>query len=357
MPKPEESEKPHDKHEGSDWSRSSQPDPCQRIIADRMLQLEICCALESLADGLPDISDLRLARALISVLEPSWVGYCVPEILSYGYLRSPVFVQTIEPPDRAFLESIGAPFVPVPIGGNWWVDHRVVRPLGTQKDTDVCMVAAWSRFKRHAPVFSAIARLRRRGIHLKLLLIGYKGDATLSKNDVYLQAKYHGIADLVEMQENLLLQDLVAQLNRAKVHVLWSRREGFNRATIEALAADIPVILREGHNFGAAYPYINSCTGAWANEETLPEALLDIVRRYSDFSPRRWLLEHMTPQIATAILGKTIREVAVRLGETWTAEPVAKTVELNNMRHWDEADRVRFASDYEFLNSPQCRLP
>lgn len=52
-----------------------QLDPCQRVAADRMLQFEICCALESLADGLPDIRDLRLARALISVLEPSWMEH------------------------------------------------------------------------------------------------------------------------------------------------------------------------------------------------------------------------------------------------------------------------------------------
>lgn len=55
--------------------RGSHLDPCQRVAVDRMLQFEICCALECLADGLPDIKDLRLARALISVLEPSWLEH------------------------------------------------------------------------------------------------------------------------------------------------------------------------------------------------------------------------------------------------------------------------------------------
>ena len=40
-----------------------------------MLQFEICCALECLADGLPEVTDLRLARALITVLEPSWMEH------------------------------------------------------------------------------------------------------------------------------------------------------------------------------------------------------------------------------------------------------------------------------------------
>jgi hypothetical protein len=50
-------------------------DPYQRMAADRTLQLEICTALESLADSLPNIEDLRLARTLIGVLEPSWTEH------------------------------------------------------------------------------------------------------------------------------------------------------------------------------------------------------------------------------------------------------------------------------------------
>ncbi len=48
------------------------PQARERIAADRMLQLEICTALESLADNLPNVVDLRLARALVGVIEPSW---------------------------------------------------------------------------------------------------------------------------------------------------------------------------------------------------------------------------------------------------------------------------------------------
>ena len=288
------------------------------------------------------------------VLEPSWIGYCTPEILAYAHLQTPVFVETVEPPDRAFLEAIGGPFVPVPVAANWWVDHRVVRPLGTAKDVDVCMVAAWSRFKRHAAVFSALATLRKRGVHLRTLLIGYVGDKTLSKDDVHQQAKYYGLADLVEMQEHLPLESLVAQLNRAKTHLLWSRREGFNRATIEALAVDIPVILREGHNYGLPYRYINPQTGRLANETTLPAVLHEVVERYGEFTPRAWMMDHMTPQTAAAILGKAVRDVAVQRGESWTSEPVAKVVELTHARYWDPADQQRFARDYEFLTSPEC---
>ena len=44
----------------------------QRLAADQVLQSEICRALESLAECLPNMTDMRLARAVNSVLEPSW---------------------------------------------------------------------------------------------------------------------------------------------------------------------------------------------------------------------------------------------------------------------------------------------
>jgi hypothetical protein len=66
---------PHEKRDAFDAPWGAQPDLCQRIAADRMLQLEICCTLESIADSLPGVADLRLVRALTSVLEPSWTEH------------------------------------------------------------------------------------------------------------------------------------------------------------------------------------------------------------------------------------------------------------------------------------------
>lgn len=50
----------------------SSPDPLGRTAADRHLQEEISQALENLADSLPALTDLRLARVLGTILEPSW---------------------------------------------------------------------------------------------------------------------------------------------------------------------------------------------------------------------------------------------------------------------------------------------
>jgi hypothetical protein len=47
-------------------------DPRNVTFADRHLQEEISNALEELADSLPELADLRLARSLSAILEPSW---------------------------------------------------------------------------------------------------------------------------------------------------------------------------------------------------------------------------------------------------------------------------------------------
>src|SRR3990170_3029661 len=55
--------------------RGGWPDARRRVGADRMLQLEICTALEGLADSLPHEVDLRLGQSLVCVLEPSWAEH------------------------------------------------------------------------------------------------------------------------------------------------------------------------------------------------------------------------------------------------------------------------------------------
>ena len=107
----------------------------------------------------------RIMERYYLVLEPSWSGYCDLNILSYSNWHHPVFVESIEPRDTRLLNFIESDLVPVPVAGNWWVDHRVFRPLpGVGKDIDVCMVAGWASYKRHSKFFAALSKLRKQGL-------------------------------------------------------------------------------------------------------------------------------------------------------------------------------------------------
>ena len=293
-----------------------------------------------------------LARKYYLVLEPSWVGYCTPEILVYSRLADPVFVQSNETRDLQVLAGVSPNLIPVPMASNWWIDHRLIRPPAVeQKDFDICMVSAWMAFKRHARVFAALGRLRRRGIKLRALLVGYSMAGGLTRDDIYRQAQYFGVSDQIEIRENIPYDQVAAELSRCKCHVLWSRREGSNRAVIESMLADVPTILRAGHNFGQRYAYINPQTGCFADEDSLPEKLLYVTEHYRAFSPRSWIMENMTPQIATAKLNEAIRRVALANGEAWTTDLVVRTKQLQRAGYWNPGDELQFASDYAFVRS------
>ena len=284
------------------------------------------------------------------VLEPSWVGYCTPEILACKAGNLPAFVQTREPRDRDLLVALGRPLVPVyPLAANSWVDDRGFAAVPRdRRDIDVVMIAAWAKYKRHWSFFQAMSGLRKRGHRLKIALIGYPQD--LSMTDVLAQARYFGIADQVEAFEALPRQEVIGLLSRSKVHVLWSKREGTPRAIIEALFADVPIVMREGFNYGHHYPYINPQTGAYASEATLGDTIMRLLAA-KDLSPRAWAMEHMTVAVAVRFLEAAIQAKAESEGERWSPGVVRKVSGLHQQEYWDPEDRARFARDYAFLES------
>jgi glycosyltransferase involved in cell wall biosynthesis len=292
----------------------------------------------------------QVAKQYHFVLEPSWSGYCDLDILCYAQYDFPVFVQAFEPRDAAFIRSTRSNLIPVPTAANWWVDHRILQPLAdVKKDIDIIMIASWARFKRHHWFFSALAQLRSKGEKLRVVLIGYPIDCT--RDDVFMLAKYFGIHKQIEMYEWLSPEEVNQQLNRAKVNIVWSRKEGVNRTIIEGMFAGVPCILRDGFNYGYHYPYINSQTGCFSSEHHLPAQILWMIQNYQQFSPRQWVMANMTCQRATEILGDTIKRKALEDGENWTQDLAVKVCHLNTMRYWDDADRGKFETDYTFLHS------
>ena len=292
----------------------------------------------------------QVARKYHIVLEPSWSGYCTPEVLCYARYDFPIFAEAYEPRDAEFLRQLDANLVPVPTSTNWWVDHRLFRPRPeVHKDADVIMVASWAAFKRHYRLFAALRALRKQGHALRVILLGYP--CGMTRDDIGLQAKYYGVHDQLEVREGVPHEEVAIHLNRARVNMIWSRKEGVNRAIIEGMFAGIPCLVRQGFNYGHPYAYINSQTGCFASEADLPEKLLWMVENHHQFSPRDYVLATMSPQRATDILAGVIQQSAQRMGERWTDGLAVKVNRLHDMTYWDEQDRERFREDYAFLLS------
>jgi glycosyltransferase involved in cell wall biosynthesis len=294
----------------------------------------------------------RVCERYYVVLEPGWTGYCDPAILCAGAFPFTFFIETYEPRDLDFMRKVNGNFVIVPLSsGNSWVDYRIFRPLpDVAKTSDLIMVAAWAHYKRHARFFDAVARLRKAGRSLKVTLVGYPSG--LTRQDIFETAAKYGVQDQVTIFEWLSLDDVNEQLNRSRINMLWSRKEGFNRAIIEGMFAGIPCIMREGFNYGYKYPYINKATGRFATEETLPAVISAMLDSYDQFSPRDWVMANMSCDVSTATLGASIRRHALSRGEKWTSDLKVHVSTLNSLRYWDEAsDRQRFEEDYRYLGS------
>lgn len=283
------------------------------------------------------------------VIEPSWSGFCDLNVLAMTALPHPVFVAALEPRDAAFLRTIAANLVPVPVAANGWVDSRVFTPLpGVAKDVDLVMVAGWAGYKRHWAFFRALSTLRRTR-QPRVALVGYRLDTDVDA--ILADAKAVGVDDLIDVHERLSPDEVNLVLNRSKVNVLWSRREGVNRAIVEGMAANLPCVLRAGFNYGYHYPYINAETGCYATDNDLPDVLGRMIEAHASFSPRRYFLGHLTPQISTKTLNDSIKAVATARGEHWTRDLTVRVSALDGLAYWDPADRQRFDDDYRFLAS------
>jgi glycosyltransferase involved in cell wall biosynthesis len=294
----------------------------------------------------------RLAQRYHIVIEPSWSGFCDGDILCYTQFPFPIFVEAYEPRDAALIRSLGANLIPVGTSTNWWVDHRKFHPLPhVKKEFDLVMVAGWGVYKRHYRFFEALSRLRRQGRRPRVLLVGY--NVGWKKETVLDHARYFGIADQLEVLERVPYDRMNDAVNRAKVHLLWSRKEGVNRAIIECMFAGLPTIVREGFNYGYRYPYINEETGCFATEESLPRAIEELVSRADQMRPREWVMANMSCQRGAEILSQAVGQLARSHGEPWTEMPVLKTTELDRMTYWDSEDVEKFRDDYEFLKA--CR--
>jgi glycosyltransferase involved in cell wall biosynthesis len=342
----------------------SAPDAAERLLGSRILVVKRARPGERgvlvvdysyvfpLMAGAFDLS--AIAQRYFLVLEPSWADVCAPEILLFSRLGVPVFVESVESRDDGVFRAVAGGLERVPVAANWWVDYRNIPPSDGRRDIDVIMVAAWAGIKRHWRFFHALGQLRRRGHRLSAALVGYQYDKT--RADIEAMADYFGVADQIQLYERIPQRQVTELLARSKVHVLWSRRECANRAIVEAMLADVPVIVRRGLTFGEPYPYINEQTGRFVGETDLADAMLRVVDERQRFAPRQWVMDHMTPQHATAIVEQKLRAAAERLGEPWSEGLVVRTSGLDTQLYWDASDRSRFDEDYRYLRTT-IRVP
>ena len=290
----------------------------------------------------------RLMERYIFVLEPCWAGYMDPAILMYIATGQPVIVQCFTDDDFSFIASIGPPLFPVRLGPADWVDAEVFRPNpGARKRYDLAMVANWGAHKRHRILFRALRDVSRRP--LRVLLIGFPW-AGRTMDDVRREAaSIQSESVVLDFVEQLPQHELAARLTQCKAFVFLSRKEGDNKALVEAMFSDVPAIVYD-KSIGGAVSRINPATGVLAADDELAEKIEYMLDHFEQFAPRAWAVANTGSSKATAVLNEIVRRVVVEAGGRYTLGLTEKT-NSPNLSYKEPDCRATFQADYDFMVS------
>lgn len=290
----------------------------------------------------------------VFVLEPCWAGYCDPSILMFLAPGNPVIVQCFTEEDHRFIESIGAPFIPIKLGPADWVDADLFCHVSADtKAYDLVMVANWEKHKRHAQLFQALGKIN--GRKIRVLLIGFRlGRRTAEDIKREANAIQSPWID-VDILEELSQRELARYVGQSKVFVFLSKKEGDNKALVEAMFADVPAIVYD-KTIGGAGSRINPSTGIFSSDEQLAEKIMYMLDHYTEFRPRAWALQHTGSSISTRALNEVIKRNVIEFGGRFTQD-IEEKINSPNLAYKVPTKREHFKEDYEFILSCQRRMP
>lgn len=290
----------------------------------------------------------RLAQRYRIVLEPSWWGYQDASLLLYSALGTDVVVQCPFQADFAFIASLHhkeTGLVPLGIGAGDWVDHRQFSTgRSVPKSFDIVMVASWNPLKRHRLLFQALRSL---GDTVKsVALIGYQSDG-YTRDDVGEWAEAAGVGYKITWFENIPHAEVAEVIQRSRVSVMLSLREGANKAIYESMFSDVPFVI-SARNVGVNRDHVNAETGMLADDEELAEAVRRMLLLADNMHPRDWALENTGYSKATQALEDELHALALKSGEPWT-EGILPKVNAPNLRYLNQEDADRAEAWYEDL--------
>lgn len=271
----------------------------------------------------------ELQRYFAVVLEPSWAGYAVPEILGWTTAPDPVVVQASEVSDRELLRILNTNLHAVPFGASDWVDHRLFRPLDSPNVAyDVAYVASYRPGKRVHAFLRAVREVRAHDPNFRALLVCSRWGGR--RSEITSLITHFRLSNVVTLVEDASPRQVCDLLNKSRCNVLLSLKEGSNRSLFEAMFCDCPVIALRS-NVGVNKQYINGQTGLLISGNELAGAMLDIKEGRYHFAPRDWAMAHIAPEITT-------EKLATKLNELFPQQPRP----FRNLRVKVNAPEVRY---------------
>jgi Glycosyl transferases group 1 len=295
----------------------------------------------------------KISKDYILVIEPSSSGYFDEDILCLLTANTQIIVQSSEPVDFRFVDSLFSNLWPVDVGPNGWVDQRIFFPIDeVEKTFDIIMVSIWADVKRHYHLFESLSKSSNDNI--KIALVGKPWPKSME--DIKDEARYYGVIDNITFYENISQAELNIILNKSKTYLLLSKKEGTNKSIIEALNSDVPVFILEGFNYGYKYPFINPKTGGFIKKD----GLVEFINRHGEyrkaqFKPSEWILANMTPFLSTKKIIKIIERIEKERSLKINKDLAVK-VNIPELDYWDSNLWKKYETYYKKLSSYMLHL-
>lgn len=280
----------------------------------------------------------QLLRYFYVILEPSWSGYCNPNILFWmRYEPHQIVVQSSEEKDYSFIISLKTNLIPVDFGASDWVDYRIFHPIqGVDKKFDAIYVCTYKPIKRHHVLFRAISKINDPSYKVALVCVNWGG----KRSEIEHLIDHYRIRNNIVLYENCPPEQVNELLNMSKVNVLLSLKEGSNRSIFEGFFSNVPCIVLK-NNVGVNKKYINPMTGKLILENKLKETLLYFRKNWDRYNPREWAIRNISPLITTKKLSSCLQKISRDNNEIWTADIVPK-VNVPEVKYFFPADKQNF---------------
>ncbi len=254
------------------------------------------------------------------ILEPSWVGYSIENILAWTALSpEKVVVLASYKSDFDLLSSINTNLIPITLGSADWVDTSIFDKIpSTEKIYDAIYVANFDPIKRVDRYRRAIWRISRKRPGYKAVLVCAEKTGS-AKREVLATLESYGSdgGESFEYIPGLDQASLNVMFSKSKVNVLVSLREGQNKGLAEGLFCGTPALLIE-ENVGGNHIHINEMTGRVVPDAELENTLEWFADHYTEFAPDEWAISHISPKVSTNTLSQMLKKIELSEGRQWT---------------------------------------
>lgn len=287
----------------------------------------------------------ELMKYFYVVLEPSWSGYSIPEILSWIKYDSPVIIESSEIKDYNLLKTLDENLVPVRFGSSDWVDFSRFYPIeDIEKKFDSIYVANYHPMKRHHAYFKAIADISDPSYYVALVCNSWGGGGDVVNQLI----DYYGIKNNIEFFERQPQYEVNRLFNQSKVNVLMSLKEGSNRTIFEGFFAGVPgIVLKQ--NIGVNKDYINEHTGKLVSEYELPKTLLYFRENWLKYKPRDWAMDNISPKCTTRKLEELTISMAKEEGMLLTSQFAVK-VNVPEVSYLEASDARKMLTSQQVVD-------